>query len=67
MNNSSRLIVLECDGVQFKDFLTAELPTGTLKTRDWKTRDQICRGWNACMEREMTNNKKFSLIDNPVV
>jgi len=59
---------------------------GTLKTRDWKTRDhQKCGGGKrrtgkrgtkfagmenagqACMEREMTKNIKFSLIDNRVV
>jgi len=39
---------------------------GPSKTQDWKTRDQIAGVENAgqaCMEREMTKNRKFSLID----
>jgi len=63
--------------INFEEFQ----PMGTLKTRDWKTRDHeiygggkretkfagVEKAGQACMEREMTKNRKFSLIDNPVV
>jgi len=42
--------------------------TGTLKTRTGKRGTKFAgveKAGQACMEREMTKNRKFSLIDNP--